>query len=35
MKIALAADLHLGIRQFNSKQRWQDYLDAYTKLTSK
>jgi DNA repair exonuclease SbcCD nuclease subunit len=35
MKIALAADLHLGIRQFNSKQRWQDYLDAYNKLTIK
>lgn len=35
MKIALAADLHLGIRQFNSKQRWQDYLDAYNKLTTK
>ena len=35
MKIALTADLHLGIRQFNSKQRWQDFLDAYTKLTVK
>lgn len=35
MKIALTADLHLGIRQFNSKQRWQDFLDAYTKLTAK
>jgi|GEM_PF-3156354 len=35
MKIALAADLHLGMRQFNSKQRWQDYLDAYKKLTDK
>ncbi len=35
MKIALTADLHLGIRQFNSKQRWQDFLDAYTKLTIK
>lgn len=35
MKIALSADLHLGIRQFNNKQRWQDYLDAYTKLISK
>jgi DNA repair exonuclease SbcCD nuclease subunit len=35
MKIALAADLHLGIRQFNNKQRWQDYLDAYNKLTTK
>ena len=35
MKIALTADLHLGIRQFNSKQRWQDFLDAYSKLTSK
>ena len=35
MKIALTADLHLGIRQFNNKQRWQDFLDAYTKLTAK
>jgi DNA repair exonuclease SbcCD nuclease subunit len=35
MKIALTADLHLGIRQFNNKQRWQDYLDAYNKLTTK
>jgi len=35
MKIALTADLHLGIRQFNSKHRWQDFLDAYTKLTAK
>jgi uncharacterized membrane protein YbhN (UPF0104 family) len=35
MKIALSADLHLGIRQFNNKQRWQDYLDAYNKLTKK
>jgi len=35
MKIALSADLHLGIRQFNSKQRWQDFLDAYNKLTTK
>ena len=35
MKIALTADLHLGIRQFNSKQRWQDFLDAYNKLTTK
>jgi len=35
MKIALTADLHLGIRQFNNKQRWQDFLDAYTKLTAR
>ena len=35
MKIALTADLHLGIRQSNSRQRWQDYLDAYHKLTIK
>jgi DNA repair exonuclease SbcCD nuclease subunit len=35
MKIALTADLHLGIRQFNSKQRWQDFLDAYAKLILK
>lgn len=35
MKIALSADLHLGIRQFNNKQRWQDYLDAYSKIVSK
>jgi len=35
MKIALTADLHLGIRQYNNKQRWQDFLDAYTKLTTK
>lgn len=35
MKIALTADLHLGIRQFNNKQRWQDFLDAYSKLTLK
>jgi DNA repair exonuclease SbcCD nuclease subunit len=35
MKIALTADLHLGIRQFNNRQRWQDYLNAYHKLTIK
>lgn len=35
MKIALAADFHLGYRQFNSQQRWQDYLDAFTKVTKK
>jgi DNA repair exonuclease SbcCD nuclease subunit len=35
LKIALAADFHLGYRQFNSQQRWQDYLDAFSKVNKK
>ncbi len=35
MKIALSADFHLGIRQFNSQQRWRDFLDTFIKVTRK
>ncbi len=33
MRIALSADFHLDIRQFNSQQRWKDFLDAFVKIT--
>ena len=33
MKIALSADFHLDMRQFNSQQRWIDFLKAFTKVT--
>ena len=35
MKIALSADFHLGMRQFNNQQRWKDFLDAFLKVTRK
>ncbi|MCK5628459.1 metallophosphoesterase [Candidatus Bathyarchaeota archaeon] len=35
MKIALAADFHLGYRQFNSRERLQDYIDAFIKVIKK
>lgn len=35
MKIALSADFHLGMRQFNNQQRWSDYLDSFVKVTRK
>lgn len=35
MKIALSADFHLGMRQFNIQQRWNDFLDAFVKVTRK
>lgn len=35
MKIALSADFHLDMRQFNSQQRWRDFLDAFVKVTRK
>jgi DNA repair exonuclease SbcCD nuclease subunit len=35
MKIALAADFHLDLRQFNRQQRWQDYVDTFSKVTRK
>ena len=35
MKIALAADFHLDYRQFNSQQRWHDYIDTFAKVTRK
>lgn len=33
MKIALSADFHLDYRQFNSQQRWKDFLDAFVRVT--
>ncbi len=35
MKIALAADFHLDLRQFNRQQRWEDYVNTFVKLTRK
>lgn len=35
MRIALSADFHLDMRQFNSQQRWIDFLDAFVKVTRK
>lgn len=35
MKIALSADFHLDIRQFNNQQRWTDFLDTFIKITHK
>lgn len=35
MRIALAADFHLDLRQFNRQQRWQDYVDTFAKVTRK
>jgi predicted phosphodiesterase len=35
MRIALAADFHLDLRQFNRQQRWQDYADTFVKVTRK
>jgi len=35
LKIALSADFHLGMRQFNIQQRWNDFLDAFVKVTRK
>ncbi|MFB0523622.1 MAG: exonuclease SbcCD subunit D [Candidatus Bathyarchaeia archaeon] len=35
MKIALSADFHLDMRQFNNQQRWMDFLDAFVKVTRK
>ena len=33
MRIALAADFHLDLRQFNRQQRWQDFVDTFVKVT--
>ncbi|MCK5625948.1 metallophosphoesterase, partial [Candidatus Bathyarchaeota archaeon] len=35
MKIALTADLHLDLRQFNRQERWKDYIDTFIKVTMK
>lgn len=35
MKIALSADFHLDMRQFNNQQRWNDFIDAFVKVTQK
>ncbi len=35
MKIALAADFHLDMRQFNKQERWSDFIDAFVKVTRK
>lgn len=35
MRIALSADFHLGIRQFNNQQRWNDFLDAFVRVVQK
>lgn len=35
MRIALAADFHLDVRQFNRQQRWQDYVNTFAKVTKK
>lgn len=35
MKIALSADFHLDMRQFNNQQRWHDFLEAFVKVTRK
>ena len=35
MKIALASDFHLDLRQFNRQQRWQDFLNTFVKVTEK
>jgi predicted phosphodiesterase len=35
MKIALTADLHLDLRQFNRQERWKDYIDTFSKVTRK
>ena len=35
MRIALAADFHLDLRQFNRQQRWQDYVNTFAKVTRK
>jgi len=35
LKIALSADFHLGMRQFNNQQRWKDFLDAFLTVTRK
>jgi DNA repair exonuclease SbcCD nuclease subunit len=35
MRIALAADFHLDLRQFNRQQRWQDYVNTFVKITRK
>lgn len=32
MKIALTADLHLDLRQFNSQERWKDYIDTFVNV---
>ena len=34
MKIALAADFHLDMRQFNNSQRWKDFLETFSKVNS-
>lgn len=31
----MSADFHLDIRQFNSQQRWRDFLDTFIKVTTK
>ena len=35
MRIALAADFHLDLRQFNRQQRWQDYVNTFAKVIRK
>jgi DNA repair exonuclease SbcCD nuclease subunit len=34
VKIALAADFHLDMRQFNNTRRWNDFLETFTKVTN-
>ncbi len=33
MRIALASDFHLDLRQFNRQQRWQDYVNTFVNVT--
>ncbi|MCK5402568.1 DNA repair exonuclease [Candidatus Bathyarchaeota archaeon] len=35
MKIALTADLHLDLRQFNRQERWKDYIDTFSNVIRK
>ena len=35
MRIALASDFHLDLRQFNRQQRWQDYVNTFVKVTKR
>ena len=33
MRVALTSDFHLDMRQFNSQQRWNDFLETFIKVT--
>jgi DNA repair exonuclease SbcCD nuclease subunit len=35
MRIALASDFHLDLRQFNRQQRWLDYVNTFVKVTKR